>query len=35
MQGGVQPDDEGYVVPALLKFGGHPEVTLGVGRRRC
>ena len=25
-KGGAQPGDEGYVVPALLKFGGHPEV---------
>ncbi len=25
-KGGAQPDDEGYVVPALVKFGGHPEV---------
>lgn len=25
-KGGAPTDDEGYVVPALLKFAGHPEV---------
>lgn len=25
-KGGAKRGDEGYVVPALLKFGGHPEV---------
>jgi hypothetical protein len=27
MQGGADANDEGYVVPALLKFSGHPEVS--------
>ena len=27
VQGGADASDEGYVVPALLKFSGHPEVS--------
>lgn len=27
VQGGADANDEGYVVPALLKFSGHPEVS--------